>query len=118
MLSARGEVAFCRGGCAAPGTRRAHLEHARGDAGHHHRWPARRYGRRRGCFPRGARAVSGANTRRSQVVLCADPASAMSPADRATLTGLLLERGLEVWCIPGTAAAAGLEAPGLDPSDR
>jgi NAD-dependent dihydropyrimidine dehydrogenase PreA subunit len=62
--------------------------------------------------------VSGANTRRSQVVLCADPASAMSPADRATLTGLLLERGLEVWCRPGTAAAAGLEAPGLDPSDR
>jgi NAD-dependent dihydropyrimidine dehydrogenase PreA subunit len=56
--------------------------------------------------------VSGANTRRSQVVLCADPASAMSPADRATLTGLLLERGLEVWCRPGTAAAAGLDPSG------
>jgi Pyruvate/2-oxoacid:ferredoxin oxidoreductase delta subunit len=42
--------------------------------------------------------VSVANSRRSHVVLRRADGSGMSPADRATLTRLLLERGLEVSC--------------------
>jgi Pyruvate/2-oxoacid:ferredoxin oxidoreductase delta subunit len=40
--------------------------------------------------------VSAANARRSRVVIRGGAGSEMSPADRATLTRLLLERGLEV----------------------
>jgi Pyruvate/2-oxoacid:ferredoxin oxidoreductase delta subunit len=42
--------------------------------------------------------VSVANSRRSHVVLRRADGSGMSPADRATLTRSLLERGLEVSC--------------------
>jgi Pyruvate/2-oxoacid:ferredoxin oxidoreductase delta subunit len=42
--------------------------------------------------------VSAANGRRSHVVLRRADGSGMSPADRATLTRSLLERGLEVSC--------------------
>jgi NAD-dependent dihydropyrimidine dehydrogenase PreA subunit len=55
--------------------------------------------------------VSVANTRRSRVVLRGGPDGGMSPAERTTLTRLLLERGLEVSC---TQDATGL--PGHDPS--
>ena len=52
-------------------------------------------------------AVSVANARRSHVVLRGGADGGMSPADRATLTRLLLERGLEVSCRQDAAAPPG-----------
>jgi NAD-dependent dihydropyrimidine dehydrogenase PreA subunit len=48
--------------------------------------------------------MNGAHAPRSRVLLHAGDDSGMSPADRATLTRLLLERGLEVSCRQDAAA--------------
>jgi NAD-dependent dihydropyrimidine dehydrogenase PreA subunit len=72
--------------------------------------------------------MSIAADRRSQVVLVAGETGGMSPADRATLARLLLERGLEVSCrhaprpddpsIAPPAAGVVVESGGESPSRR
>jgi Pyruvate/2-oxoacid:ferredoxin oxidoreductase delta subunit len=53
-----------------------------------------------------------ANARRSHVVMGTSAVGGMSPADRATLARLLLERGIEVSCRQDTAAPAGDDPSG------
>jgi NAD-dependent dihydropyrimidine dehydrogenase PreA subunit len=58
--------------------------------------------------------VSIANARRSHVVLNGGAGSGMSPADRAALTRLLLERGLEVAHRPNAVVPVGHDRSGAD----
>lgn len=56
--------------------------------------------------------MSVANASRSRVVLRGGPGGGMSPAERTSLTRLLLERGLEVSCRQDAAALPGHARPG------
>jgi NAD-dependent dihydropyrimidine dehydrogenase PreA subunit len=58
--------------------------------------------------------MSGTNARRSRVVLHGGAGAGMNPGDRATLTRLLLERGLEVSCRQNAPAMPGYQASGGD----
>jgi NAD-dependent dihydropyrimidine dehydrogenase PreA subunit len=65
--------------------------------------------------------VSGANGRRTHVLLRGADGSGMSPADRAMLTRLLLERGLEVSCRQEADESASgvrrVDAEGMAPAE-
>ena len=112
VLSARGAMALCRGRCAAAGARRAYLEHA-GRAG--------RRGPATACLSEAHAATPASRrSRRRERAQPADPVWCCTealgrraePSDRATLTRLLLERGLEVSCRQDAPVTAGHDPSG------